>query len=235
MSRSLKRSAAIRSVLEHARIEFGRKSPDDVRAPIRRGRASQRGQSLTEFAFVVPILLLLLVAVGDFGRIFAAGIILEAAARDAAEVAANEYLATPPGPVNAPAPPAVPAYYSNIRDKAAKTACAEVQELANTQYDPATKNCPGMPLILVCVHDGQDPGCASEAHGATIPAQCEELTNPPTNASALGTSRYVEVRLCYRFDSVVDSTLISFGTFWLQRSRTFVIPCYFVLGSDECA
>ena len=91
-------------------------------------------------------MLILLVAVGDFGRIFAAGIILEAAARDAAEVAANEYLAKPPGPVNAPAPPADPDYYSNFRERRAKAACAEVQELANTQYDPVTKNCPGMPL-----------------------------------------------------------------------------------------
>lgn len=199
----------------------------------------QRGQSMTEFALVVPILLVLVVAVADFGRIFAAGILIEAAARDAAEVASNEYLARPPGnpfpePINAPAPAADPDYYTNLRLNAARTACAEVQELPNTQYDSVTTNCPGMPLVLVCVHDGQDPGCSAEAFGSTIPPQCTELTTPPTNVSANGNSRYVEVRLCYRFDSLIDVPLVSFGTFWLQRSRNFVIPCYFVLGNEEC-
>lgn len=200
-----------------------------------RFHARQYGQSLTEFALVATILLVLVVAVADFGRIFAAGLILEAAARDAAEVAANEYLATPPGPINAPAPPADPAYYNELRKKAARTACAEVRELPNTQYDSVTTDCPGMPLTFVCVHDGQDPGCGTEAFGATVPGECSDLTTPPTNASANGSSRYVEVRLCYRFDSIIDVPLVSFGTFWLQRTRTFVIPCYFVLGELECA
>jgi hypothetical protein len=96
-----------------------------------------------------------------------------------------------------------------------------------------------MPLTLVCVHDGQDPGCADEAFGAAIPAACTELTAPPTNVSTNvypdGTSsRYVEVRLCYRFDSIIDVPLVSFGTFWLQRSRSFVIPCYFAQDDIEC-
>ena len=219
-----------RSVPPPASIAF----PDARPLAARRRRMPQRGQSLTEFAVVVSIMLVLLVAVADFGRIFAAGLVLEAAARNASEVAANEYLATPPGPINAPAPPADGNYYSALRLKAARTACAEVRELANTQYDPVTSNCPGMPLTLVCVHDGQDPGCAAEAFGAAIPASCTELTTPPTNPSTNGNSRYVEVRLCYRFDSIVDVPLVSFGTFWLQRSRSFVIPCYFALGSDEC-
>lgn len=189
---------------------------------------------MAEFALVVSMLLVLVVAVSDFGRIFATGLVLEAAARDAAEVAANEYLASPPGPINAPAPTADPSYYSNLRQKAARTVCAEVMELPNTRYDPVTTDCAGMPLMLVCVHDGQDPGCASEAYGATVPSTCSEFTTPPTNASASGNARYVEVRLCYRFDSIVDVPLVSFGTFWLQRSRSFVIPCYFAQDDIEC-
>lgn len=188
---------------------------------------------MVEFALIVSVLLVLVVAVSDFGRIFATGVVLEAAARDAAEVAANEYLASPPGPINAPAPSANPSYYSTLRQKAAQTACAEVSELPNTQYDPMT-GCAGMPLMLVCVHDGQDPGCGSEAYGATIPPSCSELTTPPINASADGYARYVEIRLCYRFDSIVDVPLVSFGTFWLQRSRSFVIPCYFAQEDMEC-
>ena len=59
-------------------------------------RRSSAGQSLTEFALVVPILLIVFVAIADFGRIFAAGVDLEAATRNAAEATANEYLANPP-------------------------------------------------------------------------------------------------------------------------------------------
>ncbi len=49
---------------------------------------SPRGQSLVEFALVLPLLLILLLGVADFGRVFAAGITLEAAARNASEVVA---------------------------------------------------------------------------------------------------------------------------------------------------
>ena len=190
---------------------------------------------MVEFVLIVSMMLVLVVAVSDLGRIFAAGIVLEAATRNAAEVAANEYLASPPSPINAPIqPPGNPNYYPQLRLNAAKTACAEVRELPNTQYDAGTGTCPGMPLTLVCVHDGQDPGCADEAFGAAIPPDCSELATPPTNISTSGTSRYVEVRLCYQFDSIIDLPLVSFGTFWLQRSRTFVIPCYFAMDDEEC-
>ena len=203
--------------------------------PGQQDTATQRGQSLVEFGLVVSLLLVLVVAVADFGRVFAAGLVLETAARDGAEVAANEYLAEPPGPLNAAAPsPPDAAYYDRLHQLAARTACTEVRELANTTYDPLLNQCPGMPLTVVCVHDGQDPGCANEANGATIPAECSELQTASTNASLNGTSRYVEVRLCYRFDSIVDVPLVSFGTFWLERTRMFIIPCYFVLGNDEC-
>lgn len=112
------------SVPPPASIEF----PDARPLAARRRRLPQRGQSLAEFALVVSVMLVLVVAVADFGRIFAAGLVLEAAARNASEVAANEYLATPPGPINVPAPPADSNYYSALRLKAARTACAEVRD-----------------------------------------------------------------------------------------------------------
>ena len=57
----------------------------------RRWRLARRGQSLVEFALVLPMLLILLLGVADFGRVFQAGITLEAATRNAAEAAAQEY------------------------------------------------------------------------------------------------------------------------------------------------
>src|SRR5690554_6949879 len=74
-------------------------------APASRARRQRQGdQSIVEFTLVVPILLILFVAIADFGRIFAAGVAIEAATRDAAEATANEYLSNPPGPLDAPAP-----------------------------------------------------------------------------------------------------------------------------------
>jgi len=190
---------------------------------------------LVEFALVLPILVFLVVIVADFGRIFAAGLSLEAAARDAAEVAANQYLAVPPGPLDSPAPSGTAAYYQPLHQLAGRTVCAETSDLANSAFDAGTQGCSGMPLIQVCIHDGQDTECTSEAEGATVPAECDSMAPPPTNANgAAGSPRWAEVRVCYRFTAILHLPLLEFGDFWLQRTRTFVIPCYFKLGTSEC-
>ena len=49
-----------------------------VTAP-RSRRCRTAGQSLAEFALVTPILLMLVVIVADFGRVFAANLAIEAA------------------------------------------------------------------------------------------------------------------------------------------------------------
>ena len=184
---------------------------------------------MVEFGLVLPIMLVLFIGLADFGRIFATSILIEAAARDAAEIAANDYLATPPGPLNAPAPAGDPTFYDALHTRAADAACLELAELPN-----ATSGCSTMPYIVACVHDSQDTGCGSEVHGQTIPADCGDMTTPATNSQGGTQARWVEVRICYRFTSLVDAPLISLGTFWLQRTRTFTIPCYFQLGSQEC-
>ncbi len=51
-------------------------------------RRAARGQSLAEFALIVPVLFLLAVAIGDFGRIFTAVVATELAAREAADYGA---------------------------------------------------------------------------------------------------------------------------------------------------
>ena len=209
-----------------------------ARAP---SRARQRGQSVTEFALVVPILLMLFVAIADFGRIFAAGIAIDAATRNAAETAANEYLANPPGALNLPAPGADQAYYTSLRAYTAKVVCAELRSLPNTTYDAGTQTCrdvsgsgPNLPAVVVCVHDGADGGCAAPAVGGTLPASCTVFTPSATNSQQGTGRRWVEVRTCYQFTPILQMPLLPFGDIWLQRTRTFTIPCYFVLGTDEC-
>ena len=192
---------------------------------------------MVEFALVAPILLMLVVVVADFGRVFATMLAVEAAARDAAEAVANEYLANPPGPLDQPAPAGVSGYYAPLHALAVKTVCSEMSDLPNTAFDAGTATCAGMPLIEACIHDGQDTECASEAQGAAIPSGCATLSaGPPTNANA-GTNspRWTEVRICYQFTPILSNMpILNFASLWVERTRTFTIPCYWALGTAEC-
>lgn len=55
---------------------------------------NRKGQTLVEFALVLPILLLLLLGIFEFGRIFNATLVLEHAVRDAARVGAVSHSET---------------------------------------------------------------------------------------------------------------------------------------------
>jgi hypothetical protein len=171
------------------------------------------------------LLLILIVGIADFGRLFTAGIVMEAAARNAAEVAAQEYLYEPPGPLSSPpSPPS--GYYQALHLKSAEVACGEAQVLPNTTY--AGGACPSMPLILVCAHDGADGACGIEPFGASIPPECSLLDPPPSSQTPGGTepSRSVEVRVCYRFSTLVQIPFLSLGDIWLQHSRVFTVADY---------
>ena len=56
----------------------------------RRGGEHERGQALVEFAMVMPIMLLLLFALVDFGRAFYSWLLITNAAREGARVAATQ-------------------------------------------------------------------------------------------------------------------------------------------------
>ncbi len=191
---------------------------------------------MVELALVTPVLIMLVVLVADFGRVFAASLSMEAAARNAAEAMSNAYLASPPGPLNAAAPAGVDAYYQDLHAIAVHTICDEMSDQANTAYDSGTRTCTGMPLIGACVHDNQDTRCAGESQGAGVRPECGNLTSGMTNANEGAASpRWSEVRVCYRFTPILANLpFLSFAEVWLQRERAFTIPCYFALGTSEC-
>jgi hypothetical protein len=193
------------------------------------------------------MLLVLFLGIADFGRVFAAGITVEAAARNAAEVVAEEYRRTPPDGVYAdqtlPAPtPAVAAYYQTMHDLAARTACREAGGLDNSTFDPGTDRCDfdagageQMPIISVCIHDNADPLCDVPAFGAPVPASGQPdpcgLRQPPTNsmdgyAAATEESRYVEVRICYRFSMLLHLPFLPLDDVWLRKERVFTVAYF---------
>jgi Flp pilus assembly protein TadG len=88
----------------HLRATGGRRASTSL---LRRGRHSRPGadgQSLAEFALIVPILLLLVLAIADFGRIYSSMVAVEAAAREAADYGAfqSSYWLASPAPGNPP-------------------------------------------------------------------------------------------------------------------------------------
>jgi hypothetical protein len=208
------------------------------------GRRRAGGQSLVEFTLVIPILVILFVGIADFGRIFNAGVVAEAGTRDAAEHTVQAYLANPPGNATDPPPvrfsvaaptPGDSAYYESLHLEAARVACAETRTLPNNDYDTATGNCPTWPAVGVCVHDGADPICGTAPPGfAAYPAECSELNAAWSNALPAAGERSIEVRVCYKFTSLLSLPLFSLGDFYLQRARAFTIPCYFATGYGPC-
>ena len=51
-------------------------------------RQASRGQSIAEFVLIVPLMFFLVVAIGDYGRLYATAVAVESAAREAADYGA---------------------------------------------------------------------------------------------------------------------------------------------------
>ena len=216
-----------------------RRSRSAVRAQPRSGprvRGPLRGQALTEFALILPILLILLLGVADLGRLFAAGIIVQAASRDAAEAAAQEYVQlVQSSPVDDTT------LYPMLHDEAQQVACNESRQLLGVTTTTVTDQATGdtytactMPAVAVCVHDQGysgggtgDTNCGATASGSP-PSACTQLQSSAgwiTSVDATGLP-YVEVRLCYRFDMLTQASTFHLGPLWLQQSSNFVSAVY---------
>jgi hypothetical protein len=175
--------------------------------------------------------------VADFGRLFASGITLESAARAAAETAAGTYLVElrlmPSG-----LPPLTTAGYDRVHRAAWESICDEASSLPNAAPGTGGSECSDLPTV-VCVHDGADPGCGTLYNvGSSGTTGCTQVTgatdNTPHDPSATP-SKYVEVRVCYRFSTILPGIDIPFlggrlsplsGNFYLERVRTFTVADY---------
>jgi TadE-like protein len=208
---------------------------DTVRDRVKRGHrsAAPRGQSLVEFALVLPMLLVLLLGIADFGRVMSQGIVLEAAVRNGAEAAAQELVQLER---NKPAGLGADDY-ARLHEIALEAVCEEAGVLPN---QAASGDICSIPYVAVCVHDdaqGDIANCGGEATSA--PSECTVMDETPWNPEATQASTaqplsYVEVRGCYRFTTLFDLTdldlpfgwSLSLGEVWLQRDRAFVAGNY---------
>jgi len=212
-----------------------------LRPPISLGRyfrrTASRGQALVEFGLVLPLLMVLLLGVADFGRVFQAGIAEEAAVRNAAEAAAeqyNQYLQCGGGnPDPTCSGLSDPTQYDALHAQALKVACQEAERMPGrvlTGVDTCS-----MPITAVCIHDtagGDGIRCGQEASSA--PSQCDEMAAPwsPARLSPtvvtdpFGGRPYVEVRMCYRFDPLFSFALGSWGSIWMEKANYFVVTNY---------
>jgi hypothetical protein len=190
-------------------------------------RRTSRGQTLVEFALVLPMLLVLLLGIADFGRVFAAGITVEAISRNAAEAAAQEYLQL--RRAGGGSPPASPVYAA-VQARAQEVACEEAETLAN---QAAFGGVCSMPIVGSCVKDEWGEHCAVPS--GAVPPECTQLAAwPPSLADQAGGLPYVRVVTCYRFTTLLNveelrlplGWSISLGELWLQKDRAFTVADY---------
>ena len=113
----------------------------------RRSRRLESGQSVVEFALVLPIMVFLLFAILDFARIYTTMMSVESAAREAADygttLGAGKWETTGPSPTTADGTVAE-------MQKRACVAASDLTGYADPDGDPATGNCTN-PAFAYCL------------------------------------------------------------------------------------
>jgi hypothetical protein len=124
--------------------------------------------------------------------------------------------------------------YAAVHKSAWSSVCDEASKLPNATPGSGGSECDGLPTV-VCVHDDADTGCTNEYNG-TVPAECPGLLagNRPSPALGGSESKFIEVRVCYRFNTIFSMTLPSIGgplqalggDFFIERWRVFAVADY---------
>lgn len=150
-------------------------------------RPSRRsGQSVVEFALVLPILLLLLVGIADLGRLYASVVAVESAAREAADYGA--FSAANWTPVN------IPVTLAEMERRACTSvAGSHLQDYDTT--DPVNNSTCSNPTITCTLErNGDSTDCASSG-GFTDGVDCSVATTEPPCT--------VHVRVSYQFHLIL--------------------------------
>lgn len=174
-----------------------------------RQRHGSRGQALVEFALVIPLLLVVVLAVGDFGRIYTSLVAVESAAREAADAGAfnPDYWNTDKSASNP----------SQTVVKMQQVVCSSASSSHLEGYaEPAgTLNhatCTNPSMLCTLERQGQSPAdCSSYAVGA---GGCgDPATEPPC---------VVHVQLSYQFNTLIPALLLP-NTLTFSRDGRFAV------------
>lgn len=149
-------------------------------------RTRDSGQSVVEFAIIVPVLLLLLVGISDLGRLYTSAVAIESAAREAADYGAFDasYWDTTVDPDN------ITAVTLPEMERRACTAAAgsHLQDYESPVSDGSTCTNPSFHCFLE--RNGASTDCGA-SNGFTNGVNCSDVTTEPPCT--------VHVRMDYEF------------------------------------
>ena len=141
------------------------------------------GQSVVEFALVLPVILLMLLGIADLGRLYNSAVGVESAAREAADYGA--FVATNWTPVN------IPVTVDEMRLRACTAvAGSHLQDYETT--DPGGNTTCTNPAFTCTLERGPASTDCAASGGVTGGVDC---ANPATEPACT-----VHVRMTYRFD-----------------------------------
>ena len=164
-----------------------------------------RGQSIAEFALIVPLMFFLVVAIGDYGRLYASAVSIESAAREAADYGA--YLGSNAWDLSDPDILDPNAWTTNELEMR-RRACTAAEQLPDYVGDPVgtpDMDCsnPTFSWDMEQVHGGPGGNCKGTASLATDPC-------------------IIHTRLHYTFNMVLDIPFLP-HTFTFERESRYAV------------
>lgn len=170
---------------------------------------SFRGQALAEFALVTPVMLLLVLAVADLGRVYTSTVAVETSAREAADLGAFD-----PSNWNYALAPTNPSQ-TVVRMEQAACSSAAQSHLEGYAEPPGTVNhatCTNPTMTCTLEEVGQSPvDCASYTGGT---GGCGDIaTDPPC---------IVHVTLTYEFHTIIQVPIIP-STLTFTRDARYAV------------
>ncbi|CAN5719812.1 hypothetical protein BH23CHL8_BH23CHL8_28390 [soil metagenome] len=129
----------------------------------RRRRRSEGGQSVVELALVLPILMLVLLGIGDLARVYTTVMAIEAAAREAADFgsySSSNLLGSPSDPAS---------NYSKTVNAMTERVCVASRHL--TGFVGSTKTCSN-PAMTVSLKEADGTAAAACADPERAPGPC---------------------------------------------------------------
>jgi len=173
-----------------------------TRPPRRRLRS---GQSVTEFAIIVPVMLLILLGIADFGRLFTSAVAVEAAGREAADYGAFD--ASFWTDTN------VPTTVAEMERRACTAAAGSHLEGYTTTDQVNNTTCTNPVFSCTLERNGASTDCGG-SHGFTNGVDCSDpATEPPCT---------VHVHMTYEFNTLLSVGPMT-GTFEIGRDSRFRI------------